>query len=130
MNTIEYNGVVQSVAGGTAKVEIQSTAVTDPGISRENQKRVVSVSSTGRMPKPGERVVITATPAAQSLVVFLGYFLPLLLCAAIFIVFRQVTNGDDRLAMIVAGVFLFPYYSVFLLLRGNLPKDYVYRFKQ
>jgi hypothetical protein len=42
----------------------------------------------------------------------------------------MITQGDDRLAMIVAGVFLFPYYSVFLLVRGKLPRDQVYRFKQ
>jgi hypothetical protein len=129
MNIIEYDGVVESVAGATAKVEIRSS-LNNSGMIRGDQKRVVSVSCTGRIPRLGERVVIIATPVAQSAVVFLGYFLPFLLCTAIFFVFRQVTNGDDRLAMIVAGVFLFPYYSVFLLLRGHLPKDHVYRIKE
>jgi positive regulator of sigma E activity len=130
MNTVEYNGVVQSVEGGKAKVGIRNAFVTDSGITGRHQRRVVSVNCAGRDLAPGEKVVITAIPVAQSLVMFLGYFLPLLLCIAIFLVFRQVTNGDDRLAMIVAGVFLFPYYSVFLLLRGHLPKDYVYRLKK
>jgi len=129
MNNTEYNGVVQSVANGKAHVEIRRTAVKDSGSPGGNQQRVVSVIWTGRMPRPGDKVVVTATPAAQSLVVFLGYILPLLMCTAIFLIFRHVTKGDDRLAMIVAGVFLFPYYSVYLLVHGHLPRDYVYRVK-
>jgi TRAP-type C4-dicarboxylate transport system permease large subunit len=129
MNTIEYNGVVESVAGGKAQVEIRSAAVKDSGIPEGNQKRVVSASCTGGMLRPGDKVVVTGTPAAQSLVVFLGYILPLLMCTAIFLIFRHVTKGDDRLAMVVAGIFLFPYYSVYLLLRGHLPRDYAYRIK-
>jgi hypothetical protein len=130
MKTIEYHGVVRRIKPGRADVEIQSVSAGDLGIAEGQVGQIVSVRCHGRALSSGDRVVLTETVIGQEQVLFFGLFLPVVMGAAIFFAFLNVSHGDDRLAMTLAAVFLFPYYSILLLMKKYLHKEHAYRLKK
>lgn len=129
MKTIEYRGVVRRVAAGRAEVNIESSSAGGPGGPGDQVGRTVSVKCAGQTPRIGEQVSLTETVIGQGEVMVFGLFLPLLMCIAICFVFGQVTQGDVRLSMTVAAVFLFPYYSILLLMMKYFQKEHSFSLK-
>lgn len=130
MKTIEYHGMVKRVLAGRAEVEILNVPLGEARVPDEQIGRIVSVNCPGRGLRSGDRVVLTETVIELGQVILFGLYLPVLMCAAIFFTFRQVSGGDDRLALTVAAVFLFPYYSILLLMLKYFRKEHAYRLKQ
>jgi hypothetical protein len=130
MKTIEYHGVVRRVMAGRVEVKIESSSASEPGPPSDQIGRTVSVKCAGKIIRAGERVTLTETVIGQGQVMIFGLFLPVMICVAIYFVFRQVTQGDGRVSLTLAAVFLFPYYSILLLMLKYFRKEHAFRLKQ
>ena len=129
---ITHEGIVQEVRDNNVIVSF----VSQPACSSCNLKNSCSlaegviknleVSSSGKLYKAGEKVLVVLQQSHGFRAVFLGYILPFLIVLISLVILLKLTN-NEALAGLISISSLVPYYLILWILRGLINESFKFR---
>ena len=129
---IKHEGIVQEVRDNNVIVSF----VSQPACSSCNLKNSCSlaegviknleVSSSGKLYKAGEKVLVVLQQSHGFRAVFLGYILPFLIVLISLVILLKLTN-NEALAGLISISSLVPYYLILWILRGHINESFKFR---
>src|SRR4030043_1046600 len=132
---ITHEGIVQEVRDNNVIVSF----VSQPACSSCNLKNSCSlaegviknleVSSSGKLYKAGEKVLVVLQQSHGFRAVFLGYILPFLIVLISLVILLKLTN-NEALAGLISISSLVPYYLILWILRGHINEIFKFRLQK
>ncbi len=132
LQEIDHAGVIKSVEGGIATVEIlqktscASCELTGVCNSSESSIKEVQVPVKNLDYKSGEHVNIVFTRSEGFTALFIGYILPFIVMLVTMVVFKAL-DYDDLVAGLASLLMLIPYYGSLFLLKNKIRALFEFR---
>jgi len=126
---IRHSGIVLSVAGEFARVQIIQTSACAACKARqmctsaESQEKIIDAEMLEPM-QPGDQVEVIVREKLAWKAVMLGYILPFVVMMAVLVVLNLATDWDEAVVGTTALCSIALYYLVLRLFRNKLQKEF------
>ena len=126
---IRHSGIVMSVAGDLARVQIVQTSACAACKARqmctsaESQEKIIDAEMLEPM-QPGDQVEVIVREKLAWKAVMLGYILPFVVMMAVLVVLNLATDWDEAVVGTTALCSIALYYLVLRLFRNKLQKEF------
>ena len=126
---IRHSGIVLSVAGDLARVQIVQTSACAACKARqmctsaESQEKIIDAEMFEPM-QPGDQVEVIVREKLAWKAVMLGYILPFVVMMAVLVVLNLATDWDEAVVGTTALCSIALYYLVLRLFRNKLQKEF------
>ena len=126
---IRHSGIVLSVAGDLARVQIVQTSACAACKARqmctsaESQEKIIDAEMLEPM-QPGDQVEVIVREKLAWKAVMLGYILPFVVMMAVLVVLNLATDWDEAVVGTTALCSIALYYLVLRLFRNKLQKEF------
>lgn len=133
-NTIQHQGIVESIEGAQIKVRIvQTTACSSCSAkgycsSSESKEKFIDVTEHNNSYKVGDVVLLEAQTSMGLKAVLLAFVLPFVWLISFLFIFMSFFH-NELLAALLSLVSLVPYYLVLWLFRNQLKHNFTFKIK-
>jgi len=135
-NTIEHNGVIESITDSTICVRITKTsacgacaAYTSCPVSGGESHKIIEAANPQAGYTVGESVTVMLKQSQGYKALFLGYGVPFILVLVTLIATIQITNNELIAGLVSLGM-LMPYYLILFLMRDSLQRSFTFTIKR
>lgn len=135
MDTIQHQGIVESINGSHIRVRIVQTsscaACSAKGhcSSADNKEKIVDIYESDEFYKKGDEVIIYGEMSMGNQAVFIAFILPFLVLIVSLFTLMYLTNNNELLSALLSLALLIPYYIVISLNRSRLKKKFMFTIK-
>jgi len=135
MDTIQHQGIVESINGSHIRVRIMQTsscaACSAKGhcSSADNKEKIVDIYESDEFYKKGDEVIICGTMSMGNQAVFIAFILPFIILIISLFVLMYLTNDNELLSALISLALLFPYYIIISLYKNRLKKTFAFTIK-